>query len=252
MTGLEIAALVAMIGGAGVQYKASTDAQERQQREIAASLEDQRSLQMEAEKKATGLAKEYETPKRAAEQDQIAANIEQSLIQPVSESQAIRSQEQTTQGDVSGEYKTAKATSDLETMKQAEQLARLLGRTTSASRLRMNEGIRMMDTGQDIDRLANFSRGRQSADNIAIQQAGNVDPGQMFLGSLLQTAGTAGMMSGGGSLSASGAGAKYGTGFGSQQSAMLAAQEAGMGSAGLWNMAGAAGNAGNSFARAFK
>lgn len=159
---------------------------------------------MEAEKKAMGAAAEYETPKRAAEQQQLASEIEQSLIQPVSESQAIRAQQQTTQGDVSSEYSTAKAASDLETMKQAEQLARLLGKTTSAGRLRLNEGIRLMDTGQAVDQLGNFSRGRQGADNIAIQQAGNVDPGQMFLGSLLQSAGTAGLSAGGSAASAGG------------------------------------------------
>lgn len=199
-----IAALVAAVAGAGMQYKASQDAQERQRREIAASLEAQRKLQMEAEAKAMGAAKTYETPKRAAEQEQIATEIEQSLIQPVSESQAIRAQQSTTQGNVSDAYTTAKAKSDLETVKQAEQLARLLGKTTSASRLRMNEGIRLMDTGQDVDRIANFSRGRSGADNIAIQQAGLVDPGQVFLGQLLQSAGTAGLM-GGGSTGASAA-----------------------------------------------
>ncbi len=107
MDPLTIAALVAMVAGAGVQYKASTDAQERQQREIAASLEAQRELQMQAEQKAMGAAKEFETPKRAAEQQQLATDIEQSLITPVSESQAIRAEQSTTQGDVSDDYKTA-------------------------------------------------------------------------------------------------------------------------------------------------
>lgn len=180
-----------------MQYKASTDAQERQQREIAASLEAQRKLQMEAEAKAMGTAKTYETPKRAAEQEQLAASIEQSLIQPVSESQAIRAQQSTTQGDVSSDYTAAKAKSDLETVKQAEQLARLLGKTTSAGRLRMNEGIRLMDTGTAVDQLGSFSRGRAGADNIAIQQAGLVDPTKVFIGQILQAAGSAGMMSGG-------------------------------------------------------
>lgn len=211
-----IAALVAAVAGAGMQYKASSDAQERQQREISASLEAQRALQMEAEKKAMGAAAEYETPKRAAEQQQIATDIEQSLMAPVSESQAIRSEQQTTQGDVSGDYTTAKAASDLETVKQAEQLARLLGKTTSAGRLRMNEGIRLMDTGQAVDQIAGFSRGRAGADNIAIQQAGQLDPGQMFLGSLLQSAGTAGLMGGFGGQAGtvSGTGLKASTGNG--------------------------------------
>lgn len=206
MDPITIAALVAMVAGAGVQYKASSDAQERQRREIAASLEAQRELQMQAEQKAMGAAKEFETPKRAAEQQQLATDIEQSLITPVSESQAIRAEQQTTQGDVSDEYTAAKAASDLETVKQAEQLARLLGKTTSAGRLRMNEGIRLMDTGQDVDRLASFSRGQSGADNIAIQQAGQVSPGSVLAGQLLMAAGSAGLMSGGGSAAKAGTG----------------------------------------------
>ncbi len=202
MTGLEIAALVAMVTGAGLQYKASTDAQRRQREEIARSLAAQKELQLQAEKKAMDTAATFDPAKRTAEQDQIAADIEQALITPVSESQAIRAQQSTTQGDVSGDYTTAKAAADLNTIKQAEQLARLLGKTTSANRLRMGEGIRLMDAGQAIDQLNSFSRGQQSADNVAIQQAGLQDPGLMFAGSLLQTAGTAGMMSGAGAAKA--------------------------------------------------
>lgn len=198
ISGTTIAAIAAMVAGAAMQYKASTDAQERQRREMAASLESQRALQMQAEKKALGAAKEFDAPKRSAEQQQLANAIEQELIAPVSESQAIRSKQQTTQGDVSSDYTTAKAASELETVRQAEQLARLLGKTTSAGRLRMNEGIRLMDAGQDVDRLASFSRGQSGADNIAIQRAGNVNAEQVFLGSLLQSAGSAGLMSGGG------------------------------------------------------
>lgn len=238
-----IAALVAAVAGAGVQYKASTDAQARQQREIANSLQSQRSLQMQAEKKATDAAQNFEAPKRADEQSQIAEQLTQELMAPVSESQTIRAGQQTTQGNVSGDYQQAKTASDLNAIKSAEQLARMLGKTSSANRLRMNEGIRLMDAGQGIDQLAGFSRGQAGADQIAIQQAGQVDPGMQLAGSLLQTAGTAGMMAGGSSLTASGAGLKYGAD--GQQAAMLAAQEAGMGTGGLWN-------AGGSFADGFK
>lgn len=196
MTGLEIAALVAAVAGAGLQYNAAREAQARMEAETRRSLENQRRLQMQAEKKALDTAANYETPKRQAEQAQIAEQITQELIAPVSESQAIRQGQQTTQGNVSEDYLTAKAASDLNTLKQAEQLARLLGKTTSASRLRMNEGIRLMDAGMDIDRLNNFSRGQAGADQIAINAAGQADPGQMFLGALLQAGGSAGLAGG--------------------------------------------------------
>ncbi len=196
----EIAALIASIAGAAMQYKASSDAAERQQAQIRQSLENQRRLQREAEQKALTRAKEFAPEDRKAEQAKIEQQITQELIEPVSESQAIRAEQQTTQGNVSQDYTTAKAQSDLNAIKAAEGLARLLGKTTSANRLRMNEAIGLMDTGQAIDQLASFSRGQGGADDIAIQQAGRVDPGMQFAGSLLQGVGTAGLMSGQGTL----------------------------------------------------
>lgn len=197
MDPFSIAALVAMVAGAGMQYKASTDATERQQREIQASLMRQKEFQKQAEKKALDTAATFETQKRAQQQEELATQIERSLIQPVAESQALRNDQATTQGDVSKDYVTAKAKSELETMKQAEGLARLLGKTTSAGRLRLNEGIRMMDAGMDVDRLGNFSRNQQAADQIAIQNAGVPDAGLSFAGSVLSALGSAGMVLGG-------------------------------------------------------
>lgn len=198
MTGLEIAAIVALIAGAAVQYQANVEAQDRQQSQIRRSLEAQDKLQREAESKAMATASKFSPKDRMAEQAQIEAQITEGLITPVSESQAIRAEQQTTQGNVSGDYTTAKAASDATALKNADALARLLGKTTSANRLRMNEGVRLMDTGMAIDQLNNFSKGQQGADSIAIQQAGLVDPGKVFAGQLLSAAGSAGLMYGGG------------------------------------------------------
>jgi len=212
-----IAALVAMVAGAGVQYKASSDAQKRQQQEIRTGLASQKELQLKAEKRALDTAATFDTPKRAEEQAVIADELTQEMMAPVSESQNIRANQQTTQGDVSNDYTTAKAASDVNAIKTAQSLAKLLGKSSSANRLRMNEGIRVLDAGQDIDRLGGFSRGQAGADGVAIQQAGQVDPGMVLAGSLLQSAGSAGMMMGGGAAS-SGAtsGLKASTGSGTQ------------------------------------
>ena len=223
-----IGAIIASVAGAGLQAKAQQDAARRQNAEIQRSLENQRRLQMEAEQKAMSTAQTFETPKRAEQQQQIAEQITQELIQPVSESQAIRSQQQTTQGNVSDDYVAARAASELNTMKAAEQLARLLGKTTSASRLRFNEGVRMMDAGMDINRLGSFSRGQDAADRIAIDTAGRPDGGTMLVGSILQGAGQAGMMAGGSNVRNITTAGAYGTNPFSQQTAMLAAQDAGL------------------------
>ncbi|OYY58626.1 MAG: hypothetical protein B7Y55_02140 [Polynucleobacter sp. 35-46-207] len=173
MTGLEIAALVAMFAGAAQQYQASQEAQSRQQQAITNSLNAQEELQKKAE---------------------ISNEITAGLIAPVSESQQIRSENSGVQGNVSGDYNSAKATADLNTLKTAESMARLLGKTTSSNRLRMNEGVDLMNAGQNIDQLNNFSRGQKAADSIAIQQAGQIDPTKVFIGNILQAAGSAGMM----------------------------------------------------------
>lgn len=215
MDPLTIAALVAMVAGAGVQYKASTDAQKRQQDEIRSGLASQRDLQIKAEQRALGAADKFATPDRQKEQSQIEEQLTQEMMAPVSESQAIRSEQQTTQGNVSGDYTTAKAASDLNAVKTAQNLARMLGKTSSANRLRMNEGIRLMDAGQDIDRLGSFSRGQAGADQVAIQGAGQVDPGMVLAGSLLQSAGSAGLMAGGSAgTAATGGGVKAAPGAG--------------------------------------
>lgn len=197
ISGTTMAAIAAMIASAAIQYKASSDAQERQQKEIQRSLAAQELLQREAETKALTTAKTYDPKDRIAEQAAIENAISTELLAPVSESQQIRAQQQTTQGNVSDDYTTAKAKSDVNALKSAESLARLLGKTTSSNRLRMNEGIRLMDTGQSIDQLNSFSRGQQGADRIAIQQAGNIDPGMVFAGQLLGAAGSAGLAYGG-------------------------------------------------------
>lgn len=197
MTGLEIAALIAAIGGAAMQYKATTDAQERQRRVIQENLARQEEFQRKAEQTALDNAAKYKNDDRVKEQSQIAAEVEQSLITPVSESQAIREQQQTTQGDVSDDYTVAKAKSDAKVMQDAADFARIIGKTTSAQRLRMNEGIRLMDTGQRIDQLGGFSRGSAQAAQYDAQLAGMPNAGLTFGGQVLGALGTAGMMAGG-------------------------------------------------------
>ena len=196
MDPLTIAALTAVIGGAGLQYKAQTDAANARNREIAQSLMNQRKLQVEAEKKALDTAQTFNTPDRMKEQAALEQTIEQGLMQPVSDSQAIRAQQTTTQGNVSNEYQTAKAASDAAVLKDAHMLARLMSKTTGANRLRMNEGLRMMDASMDIDRLGSFSRGQHAADQVAIEVAGRPDAGMQLAGGVLQGLGTVGLMGG--------------------------------------------------------
>lgn len=196
MDPFSIAALVAMLGGTALQYKASTDAAERQRRQIADSLARQRQFQMQAEKKAMDTAQEFSTDDRQKQQKQIEEEITADLTQPVMAAQEINNQTSTTQGDVSKDYDVAKAAANLNQIKSAEALARLLGRTTSATRLRQNEAIRLADTESDIRRLGNFARGQINADEIGIKQAGIPDAGMQLAGGLASALGGAALMGG--------------------------------------------------------
>ncbi len=225
---LAIAAVVAMLAGAGMQYKASQDASARQQRETLSAMARQRDLQMQAEQKAMDTAKKFAPEDRKQEQGQIEQQLTQELQAPVQSAQQINNAQSTTQGDVSNDYVAAKAASNLNQMKQAESLARLLGKTTAASRLRTNEAIKVADAAAGIDRLGSFSRGQAAADQIGINAAGRPDAGMVLGGQVLGALGAGGLAMAGGAANA-GTAAQYGTTAGSQQTAMLAAQDAGMG-----------------------
>jgi len=196
ISGVTYAALAAMVASAAIQYQATQEAQGRQQQAITNSLNSQEDLQRKAEKTAMDAAKPFDPNERLKQQSTISDEITAGLIAPVSESQQIRSQNAGVNGNVSSDYNTAKANADLSTLKTAETMARLLGKTTSSNRLRLNEGVNLMNAGQQIDQLHNFSNGQKSADNIAIQQAGNVNAGKVFAGQLLGAAGSAGLMYG--------------------------------------------------------
>lgn len=193
MEPLSIAALIAMIASAGVQYQSQLDAQERQQQAIRNSLDAQEELQREAEQKAMKTAETFNPLDRMKEQAALETQITDNLITPVASSQAVRADNAGAEGQVSQDYTVAKAKSDANTLKSAEALARLLGKTASASRLRLNEGIRLMDTGQQLGMLNNFSQGQRAADQIAIDVAKNEDPNMVLAGEVLGIMGSAGM-----------------------------------------------------------
>ncbi|MBF6990936.1 hypothetical protein [Cupriavidus sp. IK-TO18] len=204
MTGMEIAAVIAMLAGAGMQYKATTDAAARQQRETLAALARQRDLQMQAEQKAMDTAEQFAPEERKQEQAQIEQQLTTDYLQPTQTAQEIHNTQSTTQGDVSNDYLAAKAASNANQMKMASSLARLLGKTTAASRLRTNEAIRVSDAAAGIDRLANFAQGTGTADRVAIGAAGRPNAGLILGGQVLGALGSAGLMAGAGQASAAG------------------------------------------------
>lgn len=77
-----------MIGGAGLQYKASTDAASRQRNATQESLRRQKTFQLQAEQKAMDTAKTFAPEDREKEQAQLEQEITADLMAPVAEAQA--------------------------------------------------------------------------------------------------------------------------------------------------------------------
>ena len=227
LSGATIAGLIAMAAGSAMQYKASTDAAKRAQEATVRGLANQDQLTRKAEKKALDQAQEFNVDDRKTEQQQIEQQLAQEFIAPVDSAQAINSQTATTQGDVSNDYTSAKAASDLNVMKNARNLAGLMAKTTGAGRLRTNEAVRMADTAADLDRLGSFSRGQAGADQIAIQNAGRPDAELQLAGGLLSAAGSAGMGGAFGGATAGGTGMSATASTSANSAAPLAASTSG-------------------------
>jgi hypothetical protein len=108
-----------------------------------------------------------------------------------------------------------------------------------------------------LNTIGRNANGSYNAAQPGILQAGKVDSGKVATGALMQSLGTSYLSSaggqglgsafGGGDISASQAASNYGTTAGTQQSGMLAAQEAGMGTGGMKNYIGMGTNGGSMF-----
>lgn len=194
MDPLDIVSLFSMLAGTATQYKASTDAQNRQRAAIEQSLQRQAEFSKKATQRAIDTAQQFDPNTRLARQDAIQVATQGNLEAPVLESQIARADGQQVVGNVSKDYTAAKATSDLNQLKATSDLARLLSKSTSAARLRQNEAIDLMNAGQSIDQINNFAGGQRAADEVGIKQAGLLDPNLLLAGQLLTGGGQAALM----------------------------------------------------------
>ena len=193
---LAIAGLIAMIAGSAMQYSSAQQASRRAQSENLAAMRRQQEYQKQAEKTALDRAQDYKTDDRLEEQHAIQNGMEQEYLEPTLSAQSINANAATTQGDVSGDYRAAKAKSDANVENLAKTFANLMARSNAAKQLRLNEGYKNADAASTIGRLQNFSQGQGNVDQMKIQEAANSGSGGEFLGSVLSALGSYGVMSG--------------------------------------------------------
>jgi len=196
MSFIAVVSTIVSIVGAAAQQQAARDAARRQRQQIQAELQRQQQFQRQAEKATLDRVQDFESDSRQARQQQIEEQVTDDLLQPVQQAQPAMQAQSAVQGNVSQDYTAARAQSQAEQMRSAEALARIMGRITGANRLRQNEALAMMATGQQIDGLKNFSQGSQAVNQLEVQQAGVPDGGLTLAGGLMQTLGSIGLTQG--------------------------------------------------------
>lgn len=195
---LAIAGLIASLAGAAISYNSQQQAAKRANQASLDAMRRQQEYQRQAEQTALERANDYKTENRLEKQQEIADELEQDYVKPALSAQAINAAAATTQGDVSGDYKAAKAQSDQNVDNLAKTFANLMARTNAAKQLRLNEGYRNADAASTIGRLQNFAQGQDAVDQMKIREAANSGATGNFLGQVLGAVGTAGMMYGAG------------------------------------------------------
>lgn len=201
-------AILALVASAALEQINSNVASNRQSREVENAMRRQREYQRQAEKIAMDNADDFQQDKRENRQNELKEQLTEQYYKPVEATQTANASNATVQGNVSSDYQQAKSASDANQLKAAKDFAGLYGQQESAYRLRQNEGMKMNAGANDIARLNNFSRGQDSVDRYAIQQAGKPVPGLSFGSQVLGMIGSSMLASGMGG--AGGAGGKSG------------------------------------------
>lgn len=173
-------AIIALVASAALEQINSNVMQNRQSREVGNAMRRQREYQQQAEKIAMDNANDFQQDTRAERQNEIREQLTGQYYKPVEATQTDNASKAAVQGNVSSDYLQAKAASDTSQLKAAKDFAGLYGQQDSAYRLRQDEGLKMADNANQIARINNFSRGMDSVDQYAIQQAGRPDPALSF------------------------------------------------------------------------
>lgn len=194
---LAIAGLIASLAGTAISYNSQQQAAKRANQASLDAMRRQQEYQRQAEQTALERANDYKTENRQEKQEAIRQELEQEYSAPALAAQEINANAATTQGDVSGDYRAAKAKSDANVENLAKTFASLMARTNAAKQLRLNEGYKNADAASTIGRLQNFAQGQNVVDQMKIQDVANSGATGNLLGGLLSTAGTAGMIYGG-------------------------------------------------------
>lgn len=193
----DIGSLIAMIGGAYMKNRAQNKAFDQQKQAAQAAQMRQMQARDEAAAVAVRQAAQFAPEQRQVQQQQIqqdlTGQLDQQVAQPQITAQGVQVGATLPAGAGSTEYLTTKAKEQAKSTASLRELAALMGRIGSASELRRNEGVGMVDAGGEIGRIQTSANNTGGIDQIGIQGAGQPNIGALIAGEALSAYGANGM-----------------------------------------------------------
>ena len=180
----------ASLGGTLLSANAQSEAADRQQAAINASLEQSDNYSKQAESKALENATQYDATDRLKKFEEIKTQAGDSLAQQLTQSRDAAPQASQASGRMSQAFLTGDATAKADQLEQSIANAKLMGNMRGGSDMLTNEGYQNADYASQIGLIGRNAQGSANAAQAGINAAGQVDSGQSMLGGLASSLGT--------------------------------------------------------------
>ena len=180
----------ASLGGTLLSANAQSEAADRQQAAINASLEQSDNYSKQAESKALENATQYDATDRLKKFEEIKTQAGDSLAQQLTQSRDAAPQASQASGRMSQAFLTGDATAKADQLEQSIANAKLMGNMRGGSDMLTNEGYQNADYASQIGLIGRNAQGSANASHAGINAAGQVDSGQSMLGGLASSLGT--------------------------------------------------------------
>lgn len=185
-----IVSAIASAGGAAIQYDAQRDAQKRQKRELERAAAEQEDFTQR--RQAQVLTNAQELAVDPAAQLQRAVAPAQERLEGVAR-QAAQTSANTASRPVgaSSRFDTEMAKRAAAELERAIAEAGMAARAGGGRQMMFEQGLTAAQGASDVDNIVSLMQQSARNSQTRIGQAGNVNPGQMLAGGLVQAAGPA-------------------------------------------------------------
>ena len=180
----------ASLGGTLLSANAQSEAADRQQAAINASLEQSDNYSKQAESKALENATQYDATDRLKKFDETKTAAGESLAQQLTQSRESAPQAAQASGRLSQAFLTGDATAKANQLEQSIANAKLMGNMRGGSDMLTNEGYQNADYASQLGLIGRNAQGSANAAQAGINAAGQVDGTTSMLGGLASGLGT--------------------------------------------------------------